>query len=168
MPRFPEPEPFEHHPDALPPLRHVVEPPVQVEVLERGQFPVDERLVAEVADLRPRHAHRQLALARQREPRAQPQQGRLAGAVRPGDEREAAVGDVEVDPAQHALLAEALAEPARSDHPTSASATTKAAKATLITPFMVKKAASRRRKSPGRTSECSYASRPATTATPSQ
>src|SRR5205823_2381955 len=49
-----------------------------------------------------------------------------------------------------------------------ASAITNAAKATLIAPFMVKKAASRRRRSPGRTSECSYTSRPATAATPSQ
>src|SRR5207248_7902085 len=49
-----------------------------------------------------------------------------------------------------------------------ASRITKAAKTTLITPFIVKKAVSSRRRSPGRTSECSYASRTATAATPSQ
>ena len=49
-----------------------------------------------------------------------------------------------------------------------ASRITNAAKATLITPFIVKNAVSSRRRSPGRTSECSYASRAATTRTPSQ
>ena len=38
----------------------------------------------------------------------------------------------------------------------------------LMTPLTVKKAASSRRRSPGRTSECSYASSAATAATPSQ
>jgi hypothetical protein len=47
------------------------------------------------------------------------------------------------------------------------SASTKAKKAMLITPFMVKNAASRRRL-PGRISECSYTRSRATTATPSQ
>ena len=45
---------------------------------------------------------------------------------------------------------------------------TNAAKTTLMTPFIVKNAASSRRRSPGRTSACSYPSSTATTATPSQ
>src|SRR6185312_298010 len=49
-----------------------------------------------------------------------------------------------------------------------ASASTKPKKTTLMTPFMVKKAAFSRRRSPGRTSECSYASSTATATTPSQ
>ncbi len=49
-----------------------------------------------------------------------------------------------------------------------ASTITKAAKTTLITPFIVKNAASSRRRSPGRTRECSYASSAATVTTPSQ
>ena len=47
-------------------------------------------------------------------------------------------------------------------------ATLVGANTTLITPFIVKKAASSRRRSPGRTRECSYASRSATAATPIQ
>src|SRR5262249_20612687 len=49
-----------------------------------------------------------------------------------------------------------------------ASRITNAAKTTLITPFIVKNAVSSRRRSPGRTSECSYASRIAMATTPSQ
>ena len=49
-----------------------------------------------------------------------------------------------------------------------ASAMTKTANATLITPFIVKNAVSSRRRSCGRTSACSYASSAATAATPSQ
>ena len=65
--RLPEPEPLEQHPDPLAPLGNAVEPPVQLEVLERGELPVDERLVADEADrcslhaqleLRPRSARR--------------------------------------------------------------------------------------------------------------
>src|SRR5215211_6499301 len=47
---LPEPEALEQHPDPLAPLGHVVEPPVEVEVLERGQLTVDERLVPQEAD----------------------------------------------------------------------------------------------------------------------
>ena len=37
----PEPEALEQHPDPLAPLRHAVEAPVEVEVLERGQLAVE-------------------------------------------------------------------------------------------------------------------------------
>ena len=60
--RVPETEPLEQHADPLAPLGHAIEPPVQVEVLERGQLAVDERLVREEAELR----------ARSRRPRARP------------------------------------------------------------------------------------------------
>ena len=56
---------------------------------------------------------------------------------------------------------------AHRDHVT-VSAITKTANATLITPFIVKNAASRRRRSFGRTSACSYTSSVATTPTPIQ
>ena len=58
----------------------------------------------------------QLARARRDEPREQPQQRRLAGAVRPGDEQEPAALDVEVERREHALGAEPLGEPAGADH----------------------------------------------------
>ena len=70
-----------------------------------------------------------------------------------GDDEEAAALELEVEPAQHALLAVVLREAGRADHRTSSSTKTK--NATEITPFIVKKAVSSRRRSPGRTSECS-------------
>ena len=54
--RLPEAEALEQHADPLAPLRHAVEPAVEVEVLERGQLAVDERLVPEEAELRARSA----------------------------------------------------------------------------------------------------------------
>ena len=56
---LPETEPLEQHPDPLAPLRQAVEPPEEMEVLERRQLAVNERLVTEVADLA---AFRQLDL----------------------------------------------------------------------------------------------------------
>ena len=47
---LPETEPLEQHPDALPPLRHAVQRAVELEVLERRELAVDERLVPEVPD----------------------------------------------------------------------------------------------------------------------
>src|SRR5581483_4872265 len=47
---LPEPEALEQHPDPLAPLGHAVEPPVEVEVLERRQLAVEERLMAEEPD----------------------------------------------------------------------------------------------------------------------
>ena len=51
VPRLPETEALEHHPDALAPLGHAVQPAVEVEVLERAQLAVDERLVPEEAEV---------------------------------------------------------------------------------------------------------------------
>src|SRR5436190_9425886 len=152
-PRVPQPEAFEQHPDPLAPLGDTVEPAVEVEVLERRQLAIDERLMPEEPDLRPVGLDLERAGGRQREPRTEPQQRRLAGAVRPGHDEKPAARQVEVQPAQHALVAVAPLEPARPDHSESARTNTK--KATEMTPFIVKKAVSRRRRSPGRTSECS-------------
>ena len=62
--------------------------------------------------------------------------------------------DVEVEVAEHALRPEAPAEAARRDH-TTTSASTNRKNVTLMTPFIVKKAMSRRLVSRGETSECS-------------
>jgi len=93
-------------------------------------------------------------------PGSEAEQRRLPGAVRPGDQQESSLFELEVEPFEDALLAVALAESFRADqrfvaHETIASAMTKPQKTRLITPFMVKKAMSSLRKSPGRTSECS-------------
>src|SRR5205807_4287746 len=46
----PEAEALEKHPDPLAALGHTIEPAVELQVLECGQLPVDERLVREVAN----------------------------------------------------------------------------------------------------------------------
>ncbi len=109
-PRLPETEALEQHPDPLAPLRHAVQPAVQIEVLERGELAIDERLVPEVAELAARDAPLDRSLGRRGEAGADPQERRLARTVRPGDDDEAAVRQLEVDAAQDALLAVALAE----------------------------------------------------------
>src|SRR5690242_13293697 len=139
--RLPEAEALEQHPDPLAPLGHPVEAAVQVEVLERGQLAVDQRLVAEVPDPLARCLDLELAGGRHEQPGDEAQERGLAGAVRAGDEQEAAPRQVDVDPREDALLAEAASEPTRPDH-RSASTSTKRKKATLIAPFVVKNAAS--------------------------
>ena len=119
VPRLPEPEALEQHPDPLPPLGDPIEASVELEVLERRQLAVDERLMAEVADLRPRRAAFDRSLGRPGEAGADPQQGRLPGAVRPGDDEKAAARQREVDPPQDAFLPVALAEPAGREHASS-------------------------------------------------
>ena len=93
-------------------------------------------------------------------------QRRLARAVGPGDDEEAAA-QLEVDALEDALVAVALREAAGADH-VATSRSTEPKKTMLITPFSVKNAVLRRRRSPGDTMACSYASRPATAPTPSQ
>ena len=110
--------------------------------------------MSEEAEPPARHADLELARSRLRQADDEAQKRRRAGAVRPGDDDEAAPRHVEVESVQDALLAVALLDRAGADHD-AASARTKAKKTTLMTPFTVKKAASRRRRSPGRTSECS-------------
>ena len=83
----PEPEALEQHADPLAPLGHAVEPAVEVEVLERGQLAVDERLVPEEADALALDVDVELPAVGHEQPRDQPQQRRLPGAVRAGDEQ---------------------------------------------------------------------------------
>src|SRR5207244_3681459 len=109
-PRLPETETLEQHPDALAPLRHPVQAAVEVEVLERRELAVDERLVAEIAELAALDAALDRSLGRRGQAGADPQERRLPGTVRPGDDEEAAVRQLEVDAAQDALLPVALAE----------------------------------------------------------
>ncbi|MFL5923554.1 MAG: hypothetical protein ACJ74S_06245, partial [Gaiellaceae bacterium] len=55
------------------------------------------------------------AACRNREARAEPQQRRLARAVRPGDDEEAAARKLEIETAQEALVAVALLKAGRAD-----------------------------------------------------
>ncbi len=48
-PSVPETEALEQHPDPLPSLGHVVEATEQIQVLERGELSIHERLVREKA-----------------------------------------------------------------------------------------------------------------------
>ena len=115
MADIPEAEALEQHADALAPLGHAVEPAEELEVLERRQLAVDERFVADVAD---HLALRKLQLARGRRGEASEhaQQRRLARAVRPRDEEEAAGVERDVDAGEDALGAEALREVASGEH----------------------------------------------------
>ena len=70
----------------------------------------------EITDSGAGGADLELAFGGQSQPCAEAEQRRLAGAVRPRDDGEPAGGDVEVDAAQGALLAEALAELSCPDH----------------------------------------------------
>src|SRR6185312_4957856 len=152
-PRLPEAKPLEQHADPLAALGHAVEPPVEVEILEHRQLAVHERLVAEESDRAALGLDLERPAGRHGQARAEAQQGCLPRPVRARDDEEAAALELEVQPAQDALLPVVLLEPDRPDHRTSSSTQTK--NATEMTPFIVKKAVSSRRRSPGRTSECS-------------
>src|SRR5205823_7317646 len=79
VPGVPEPEALEQHPDPLAPLGHPVEPAVEVEVLDRGQLPVHERLMAGKADRLTRRAQVEHTRGRDGEARTEAQERRLAG-----------------------------------------------------------------------------------------
>jgi hypothetical protein len=115
-PNLPEAEPLQQHADPLTALRHAVEPAVQLEVLERRELPVYERLVREVADAGAVGIDPELALGRDRKTGADPEKRGLAGSVRPGDDGEAARLDIEIDAPEHAFFAEPAAELSRLDH----------------------------------------------------
>ena len=154
VPRVPEAEALEQHADPLPPLRHAVQPAEEVEVLEPGQLPVDERLVREKADASAVDLDLERARGRRRQAREHAQQRRLAGPVRAGHEQESVPREVEIDAREDPPAPVALLQAPRADHAATSSAT-KAMKTMLITPFTVKNAAFRRRRSPGRTIACS-------------
>jgi len=153
--RVPQPVALEQHADPLAPLGDAVEAPVQLEVLERGQLAVDERVVADVAELPAVGLDLELALGRREQPGEEAEQRALPRPVAPGHEEEAAAREVEVDAREHLLLAEALAEPARRDHRARTSARTNAKKTVLTTPFIVKNAVFSLLQSLGETSDCS-------------
>ena len=112
---IPETEPLEQHADPLAPFGEAVEAAEELQVLERRQLSVDQRIVTEVAD---QLARRQLQLTRGRgsEPREHAQKRRLARPVRAGDEQEAARGERDVDAGEDTLVAEALREVAGGEH----------------------------------------------------
>ena len=155
VPRVPEREALEQHPDPLTSLGNAVEAAVELEVLDGGELAVDERLVREIADPRTVRVDEKVASGRLRESREQAEERRLPAAVRPRDDGEAAARYRDVDPAQRALAAVPLLDAPPADHPTSTSSATNPKNTRLITPFSVKNAASSLRRSPGRTIECS-------------
>src|SRR6266568_5827582 len=112
----PEAEALEQHADPLAPLGDAVEPAVQLEVLDRRQLAVDERLVREEADARPVGLDAEVTRSGDREPGADPQERRLPGAVRTGHKQEAVLRELELDPAEDPLLAVPLLEPVRANH----------------------------------------------------
>jgi hypothetical protein len=95
--RVPEAEALEEHPDPLAALTDAVEAAVEVEVLERGQLTVDERLVPDEPDPGTLDRDLERAARRRRQPGEEPEEGRLPGAVRPRDDQHAARCEVEGD-----------------------------------------------------------------------
>ena len=74
-----------------------VEPSVEVEVLERGELAIDERLVPEEADPPPLDRDLERPARRRREPDDQPEERRLPRTVRPGHDEGAARLELEGD-----------------------------------------------------------------------
>ena len=116
-PCVPQPEALEQHADPLSPLRHPVQPAVEVQVLDGGELVIDERLVREIAEAGTVDVDAQRPAGGGRKPRDDPHEGRLAGAVAAGDDQEAAAWHHERDAAQHPLAAVALLEAFRRDQP---------------------------------------------------
>ena len=114
--RVPEAEALEQHPAPLAALGDAVEAAEEVEVLERGQLAVEQRLVPDVPEVGPLAVDLQRAPRRRSEPGDEAQERRLARAVRAGDEQEPAPGDGERDPSQGALAAVPLLEAFSRDH----------------------------------------------------
>ena len=95
--RVPEAEPFEQHPDPLAPLGHPVEPAVQLEVLERREVAVEQRLVPEVAEpAASRSTSRSPAVGAAR-PATRRSSVVLPEPFAPGDDEKAAAVEREVD-----------------------------------------------------------------------
>ena len=114
--RLPEAEALEEHADPLPAFRDPVQAAVEVEVLERSQLSVEQRLVPEEPDLRAVDRHFELARGWNDEPGEQPEQRRLPGSVRAGDEQQLPSPDVDVDVRKDALVSEPPSEPVSVDH----------------------------------------------------
>jgi len=114
--RFPEQEPLEKHADPLAPLRHAVETTIEIEVLEGGQFFVEELLVGQVPDLAPAGCDVDGAARGSEEPRAQAEKRRLSRAVRPRHDEEVPLSDVEVETTKNPLGAETALKVAGDNH----------------------------------------------------
>src|SRR5262249_27368639 len=132
-PGLPQPEALEQHPDALAPLGHAVEAPVEIEVLERRQLPVEQRVVTEEAEPRALRVDLEGSAGGRAQSGAEPEKRRLSRPVRARDQQEAPVRDIEVEPLDHALRPVPPRQVARPDH--SESSRTKAKKTRLMTPL---------------------------------
>jgi hypothetical protein len=106
VPRLPKTEALEEGADRLAPLVHVVEPAIEVEVLDGAQFLVNERLVREVADPASRKVDVDLSFGGREQAGHESEERRLARTVRPGDEQKLAGPHVEVEIAEDALTTE--------------------------------------------------------------
>lgn len=121
VPHTPEPEPLEHGAGALAPLGQPVQAPVEIEVLEGGELPIEQGLVPEEPDRFARGSDDDLAAGRRGQPRAEAKQSRLPRPVRPGHEQEPAARHLEIEPLENALVAEPLGQALCSDHGTESS-----------------------------------------------
>ena len=148
MPHVPEPEALQQHADAFTPFRNAVQPSVEVEVLERCQLAVDERLVREVPDASALERDLELAGSRNRKPGAKPEERRLSGSVRSGDDQEAVSRKVEPDAAQNALVAVALLQSPSPNHQATVVALSQPERNTAPRPFQTRRGVTRRGLSP--------------------
>jgi hypothetical protein len=112
----PEPEPLQQHSDALASFGHAVEPAVELEVLERGQLPVDQRLMAEEADAAPGDLNVEPAGCGRGEASAEAEQCRLPGTIGAGDEQKTLTSELEAHSAQDAPPTIVLLQPVSVDH----------------------------------------------------
>jgi hypothetical protein len=135
-------------------FRNAVEPAVEVEVLERRQLAVDERLVPEVAELRAFDVDLELARLGAARPAMRRSRVVLPEPFGPVTSRKSSSPTSSVTPRRILFVPVPLLERTGADHSVT-SASTNRKNTTLITPLTVKNAASRRRRSFGRTSECS-------------
>src|SRR5262245_12879923 len=154
MPRLPQAEALEQRADRLAPLGDVIEPAVEIEVFERRQLLVDERLVGEIADAPTRKVDLEVPFGRREQASHQGEKRRLPRPIGPRDEKELAGTHLEIEAAKNPLRSEPPAQGARADQ-TTTSSRTNTKNVTLMTPFIVKKAMSSRFQSLGETSECS-------------
>jgi hypothetical protein len=93
-----------------------VQPSVEVEILEGGQLAVEQGFMAEKADTSSFGRDLEGAARRRGKPGEEAEERRLPGAVRPGDEGEAAGRQVEIDAVHGTPLAELSRQRARADH----------------------------------------------------
>ena len=89
---LPQPVALEQHPDALLALAHPIQAAVQLEVLERGELLVDERLVADVADTLSSHRNLELSSGRRQQALRRTHERALAGPFAPVTSRKPPVG----------------------------------------------------------------------------